>query len=122
MSAYAVNSILQDTEVGVYYSGPLEPAKRALLDSYGEDNITVVHLTDYATGEPYVQVTEHRGGAQDSPNQWGSAETEDEAWRYLIGADFGPLDDTYDDEGYEEHQRRMLGLDPLAPTTTAQEG
>lgn len=105
------NSILVETMNGTYYTGPLEPAKRALLDEYG-DSITV-------TQDPEIgawSVTEHRGGASDNPNQWGQGRTEEEAWRYLIGTDFGPLDATYEDEGYEAHQRLMLGLDQ--PTTT----
>lgn len=100
------NSILVETMNGTYYTGPLEPAKRALLDEYG-DEITVTRYP--ATGA--WTVTEHRGGTSDNPNQWGQGRTEEEAWRFLIGADFGPLDHTYDSEGYESHQRKMLGLD-----------
>ena len=105
------NSILTETEHGTYYTGPLEPAKRALLDEYG-DNITV-HYNDE---NGVWQVAEHRGSpvGDFSPNQWGLGATEEEAWRYLIGADFGPLDATYDDEGYEAHQRKMLGLPSTA--------
>lgn len=99
------NSILTETPVGTYYTGPLEPAKRVMRDEYGDD-LTVEHRP-----EGHWIVTEHRGSTHDNPNQWGQGPTEEEAWRYLIGTDFGPLDDTYDDEGYEAHQRRMLGLD-----------
>lgn len=104
MNTVRSNSILTETEDGTYYTGPLEPARRALLDEYG-DSITVEQ------SEGHWIVTEHRGGTHDNPNAWGKGATEEEAWRYLIGSDFGPLDDTYDDEGYEAHQRRMLGLD-----------
>ncbi len=103
------NSILAETKHGTYYTGPLAPAKRAMLDEYG-DSITVEHL-DW-TG--YWLVTEHRGSDHGNPNQWGKGETEEEAWRYLIGCDFGPLDETYEDEGYEAHQRMMLGLPDTA--------
>lgn len=98
------NSILTDTKHGTFYTGPLGPAKRALLDSYN-DGITVLDQGDHWL------VAEHFGhDSIEHMNQWGKGETEEEAWRYLIGADFGPLDDTYDDEGYEAHQRKMLGL------------
>ena len=99
------NSILTETKDGTYYTGPLEVAQRAMLDEYG-DSITVEHRED---GRWIV--TEHRGGEHANPNAWGIGKTEEEAWRYLIGTDFGPLDDTYEDEGYEAHQRRMLGLE-----------
>lgn len=101
------NSILTERPLGTYYKGPLEPAKKAMLDEYG-DNITVEHKIEEGG---YWIVTEHRGSTVESPNQWGSGSTEEEAWRYLIGADFGPLDATYEEEGYEQTQRKMLGLD-----------
>ena len=104
---YASNSILTETEHGTYYTGPLEPAKRAMLDEYGDDDIGV----DLRPDGTWL-VTEHRGATHENPNQWGAGVTQEEAWRYLIGADFGPLDATYEDEGYEAHQRRMLGLSP----------
>lgn len=105
------NSILTETENGTYYTGPLGLAKQAMLDEYG-DSITVSR--DDQTGAWLV--TEHRGNdGPDNPNQWGRGATEEEAWRYLIGSDFGPLDATYEDEGYEAHQREMLGLAPLEP-------
>lgn len=102
------NSILTETGVGTYYTGPLDPAVKAMRDEYGND-LTVEH--DPETG--FCLVTEHRGTEPGSPNQWGKGKTEEEAWRYLIGAEFGPLDDTYEDEGYEAHQRSMLGLPPI---------
>lgn len=102
------NSILTETEDGTYYTGPLDPAKRAMLSEHN-GYITVSHNAE--TGR-WVAV-EHYPSSDDADyNQWGSGQTEEEAWRYLIGADFGPLDETYDDEGYEAHQRSMLGLDP----------
>lgn len=99
------NSILTETDHGTYYTGPLEPARRAMRDEYG-DSLTIEHRED---GRWIV--TEHRGSEHSNPNQWGAGATEEEAWRYLIGTDFGPLDGTYEDEGYEAHQRQMLGLD-----------
>jgi hypothetical protein len=99
------NSILRETAVGTYYTGPLEPAKEALRAEYGDD-LTVEHRSNGTW-----LVTEHRGATHDSPNQWGTGATEDEAWRYLIGTDFGPLDATYSEENYEAHQRKMLNLD-----------
>lgn len=101
----ASNSILTDTDDGTFYTGPLEPARQAMLNEYG-DSITARTLPDGG-----VEVVEHRGSTPDSPNQWGVGATAEEAWRYLIGADFGPLDATYEAENYEAHQRRMLGLD-----------
>lgn len=98
------NSILSETERGTYYTGPLEPARRALRDAYG-DALTVERRTDGT----WV-VTEHQGSEHANPNAWGAGASEEEAWRYLIGTDFGPLDETYEAEGYEAHQRRMLGL------------
>lgn len=97
------NSILSERDNGTYYTGPLDPAIKAMRDEYGE------HIT-VERGANGWKVTEHRGSTHDNPNQWGVGVTEEEAWRYLIGADFGPLDSTYEDEGYEEHQRRMVGL------------
>ena len=101
------NSILRETPRGTYYTGPLEPAQRMMRDEYGED------LTVQRREDGVWIVTEHRGtgGTHDNPNQWGAGATEEEAWRYLIGTDFGPLDSTYENEGYEANQRRALGLD-----------
>ena len=101
------NSILTETEVGTYYTGPIEPAIAVMRNEYGAD-LTVEHREDGVW-----LVTEHRGGEHPNPNQWGAGPTEDEACRYLIGADFGPLDPTYIEEGYEKTQRAALGLDPL---------
>lgn len=104
----ASNSILAETDLGTYYTGPLEPAIKAMRDEYG-DAITVSQNS--VTGAWFA--VEHRGSPDDSIyNQWGQGSTEEEAWRYLIGADFGPIDATYIEEGYEAHQRQMLGLNP----------
>lgn len=35
-------------------------------------------------------------------DEWGSGATEDEALRYMLGANFGPLDESYDDSALRE--------------------
>ncbi len=91
-----VNTLIEERPEGDYFTGNIEAAKRLLLDEYG-DSITVRHYTSRKTGQTYVEVTEHRGGSAESPNQWGNARDEDTAWRYLAGADFGPVDSEYDE-------------------------
>lgn len=41
-----------------------------------------------------------------SDNHWGTGDTFEDAWRYLLGAAFGPVDEWYD----EDHLRTVLGL------------
>jgi hypothetical protein len=95
------DDLLVERRDGVYFMGDddlLAAAKVLMRDEYGDD-ITEQRI---AVGHPdndtwkYI-VSEHRGGDVESPNQWGSGFTSDEAWRYLIGADFGPIDSEYNE-------------------------
>lgn len=117
------NSILEERPEGCYYTGPLGPAVAAMYDEYGMENLTVVSVVNQKSSRVFI--AEHRGAeippfdrsdlrqVEAAANQWGWGETEEEAWRYIIGSEYGPLDTTYEDEGYEHAQRAALGLDPL---------
>lgn len=83
--------LIEQRPEGDYFTGDLTAAKRILRNEYGD------YLSTVTNANGTVTVTEHRGGTPDNPNQWGTGCTEDEAWRYLAGQDFGPTDDEYDE-------------------------
>lgn len=88
------DDLLVERHNGTYFMGDLDAAKRIMLDEYGDD------ITERTNANGRVEVVEHRGntGGADNPNQWGQGLTSDEAWRYLIGADFGPIDSEYNED------------------------
>ena len=87
-----------------YYTGPLPPA----LDLIESEGWSVVTFTD----EPIVRA-EIRTEPDDpgSTMTFGAGRSENEALRYALGAEFGPLDEMYD----EPALRKALGL--ACPTT-----
>ena len=95
-----MSKLLEERENGTYFvGGDLDAARAYLRDTYGaclregyrEDG-------SYLVGE-YVDDS-------DVPGQWGCSESGswEEAWRYFIGTDFGPVDEFYD----EDHLRTLL--------------
>jgi hypothetical protein len=74
------------------YVGPLEEAQE-FIRSYS--NVSVVSR---AAGLWSVFINED-GGTQtptlDNCNEYGNADTEEQAWRYALGAAFGPADDEF---------------------------
>lgn len=100
--------LVEQRPEGDYYTGPLAPAQAYLRDEYGDDNIRV---TRNVRGTDVVMVGEYRGCGDDPnawPNQWGQSATGDgdEAWRYLLGADFGPVDEEYNEHILRDVLRR----------------
>lgn len=93
------DALLVERRDGVYYMGDLDAAKVLIADEYGDS----VRESRVPIGHPdnddwrYV-VAEYRGRDADDYNQFGSGLTSDEAWRYLIGADFGPIDGEYNED------------------------
>lgn len=99
------DALLVERHEGIYFMGDLDAAKQIMTDEYGTD------LTEWREGNR-VFVGEHRGSAVEPDalveisdcTQWGVGFTSDEAWRYLIGADFGPIDEHYN----EDYLRNLL--------------
>lgn len=80
----------EDSNGDVRYVGPLHLGKRAaLLDRFP----LVTHH------ETHVRVELHDDAEHTSAAEWGAGPTEEEAWRYALGAAFGPMDAEYDEAG-----------------------
>lgn len=86
-----MSEFLVETPGGTLYIGPLSPAKR------------------FARSERRVKVTVNRGHTvrtvefHDHPDEpsvaeFGRAPDQHMAWRYALGALFGPLDDQYEED------------------------
>lgn len=64
-----------------FYTGPLEPGSRLAVADEG----------------PLSVQYEGRHWTVEDGSHWGTALTLDEAWRYYLGAVFGPLDEAYNE-------------------------
>ena len=75
-----------------YYTGPLEPAKAfirqdAEITETVEDGTHVVLIgTTHAPGETVTW---------ENADDWGKGPDNETAWRYALGAAFGPADDEF---------------------------
>jgi len=81
---------LEERTGGTFYTGPIEPAQNYLArhgydtDSFPEHGKTTV-LVGY-TGEKVTWA---------NCAEFGRAETPEIAWRYALGAAYGPVDDEF---------------------------
>lgn len=81
---------LEERTGGTYYTGPVEPAQNYLArhgydtDAFEENGKTTV-LVGY-TGEKVTW---------ENCAEFGKGPTADEAWRYALGAAYGPVDDEF---------------------------
>jgi len=79
-----------------YYTGPLDEAKAFIEDwtastesrytKAGKVRYAVFLTMDSGDGEP---------ASNDNCNTFGIGDTSEEAWRYALGAEFGPADDEF---------------------------
>jgi hypothetical protein len=79
----------------LYYTGPLDEAKRFVQKFHGtsehvvtlKDGVTTVHqvLIAYGTDTPTIE----------DAAEWGNGPTPEDAWRWVLGAVFGPLDNEF---------------------------
>lgn len=82
--------LIEDEHGDVLYTGDLDAGKalaradRWVVEKPGASGWYVVEL--------------HDSPDLDSMAEWGAGETPDEAWRYALGAMFGPLDAEYDED------------------------
>lgn len=86
-----------------YFTGDLEAGKAVFrADLFGDQNIAVREHAD--RGLWSVELHDGTVAGDGNLRSWGTAPTVDEAWRYLLGAEFGPIDSEYD----EDHLRSLL--------------
>lgn len=85
--------LLEERPDGTYFLGDLDAAKVYLRDNY--------EIHERRREDGAVTVGELRDGEF---QMWGTSESgdEEEAWRYLAGADFGPIDAEYDEANLRE--------------------
>lgn len=84
---------LENRPEGAYYTGPLEVAKQFIRDYC---NVSVVTRP----GQNVTVYINQDGGMDDVPdwdncNEFGNGTTEVDAWRWALGAAFGPADDEF---------------------------
>lgn len=94
MKAYTVTKTdLIDTELGCYYTGPLKLAKKMIRKQYA---VTVSDFVNQNETRVHVMFAINGERATDSNcNDFGNGPTSEVAWRYALGAEFGPLDDEF---------------------------
>jgi hypothetical protein len=73
-----------DKKSSTYYVGPLDAGR-------------VVAARVTSDSEPDVSTLDAGGYMVATENAWGTGQTLDEAWRYFLGAVFGPADDGYNE-------------------------
>ena len=87
---------LETRPEGTYYTGPLEEAKAFIADWIsstearyslnGEDKCTVMLAYSMEDGKMV---------SLENYDEYGTGPTMEEAWRYALGAEFGPADDEF---------------------------
>lgn len=87
---------LEEHDRGTFYTGPLDEAKAFIEDwiastesRYSKDEkvrYAVFLSMDSGDGEP---------ASNNNCNTFGIGDTSEEAWRYALGAEFGPADDEF---------------------------
>lgn len=88
--------LVVDPETGdTFYTGPLEAGIR-LAQKY---RIVSVEQVD---GGVLVGL----GDSFPSDAEWGCGPTEEIAWRFALGAMFGPIDSEYDEDSLREEIRK----------------
>lgn len=93
--------MLEERPEGTYYTGPLNAGIAvAHRERYSAEGLTRpgvyrVNLSD----SPAIDALDERDLAE-----WGSGPDRETAWRYALGALFGPIDDEYD----ADHLRRLI--------------
>jgi hypothetical protein len=88
-----------------YYVGDLEAGKAAArANLYGSQSILE---RTHSNGAVSVEIHDGKFVEGDSSTlcAWGTSEVGDveEAWRYLLGTEFGPLDSEYDEPALREY-------------------
>ena len=84
---------LDERQDGTYYTGPLEVAKQFILEY---SNVSVF----FQPGK-HVTVYINQDGADgevpnwNNCNEFGNGKDEEDAWRWALGAAFGPADDEF---------------------------
>lgn len=81
---------------GTYYTGPLEEAK-----AFISDWIATTEASHFKGGGHWYSVylsqtvTDSEQASLSNCDTYGSGPTAEEAWRYALGAEFGPADDEF---------------------------
>lgn len=74
----------------LYYTGPLEPAQAFVKRDQGTSETQLENgLWEVLVGYSADPVT------WDNAAEWGRGETLEEAWRFALGAVFGPIDEEF---------------------------
>ena len=90
-------SLLEERTGGTYYTGPLEPAIAYVKDTYYVsewDDTNMTGVTGLFRVELYATTQDQ---VARSASDWGAGRTQEIAWRFALGAEFGPLDEGYDE-------------------------
>lgn len=99
--------LLETRDEGTFYTGPLEAGKALASQDRtpAEGWVTVQGQRRYRVllGELDRSASADLFDWADIA-EWGQGETPEEAWRYALGAMFGPADADYDDQ----HLQRAL--------------
>lgn len=84
---------LEERSEGTYYKGPLEPAKDFMREDWGVSESSYMadgkrmYLVCFTIGQGLASLA--------NCNDFGRADTLEDAWRYALGAEFGPADDNF---------------------------
>ena len=83
-----MTALLVERNGDVYYTGPLDAGMRLAL----RDRWARMVRKD---GKWMVRLCDDEQGLLEA--EWGNAENPDDAWRFALGAMFGPIDSEYDE-------------------------
>lgn len=87
-----VSRLLEDRPEGCYFLGDLSKGKAAAGLSR---HIVIVTPENHQLGSYQVNLCDDEADPQGSIAEFGAGKTEEIAWRYALGAFFGPVDDEY---------------------------
>jgi hypothetical protein len=95
---------------GTYYTGPLEEAKAFIADWINSTEARYRDRTGKLRYAVYLtlEVGDGKPASNDNCNDIGVGDTNEEAWRYALGAEFGPADDNFSAFPLTHNQREAV--------------
>ena len=101
-----MTALLVERNGDVYYTGPLDAGMRLAL----RDRWARMVRKD---GKWMVRLCDDEQGLLEA--EWGNAENPDDAWRFALGAMFGPIDEEYSERVLRRELDRVSSGNPEPP-------
>jgi hypothetical protein len=79
----------------LYYTGPLAEAQAFIRQEYGVTEHVITLNGDLGQAHEVLIAYSHDAPTMADAAEWGHGPTLEDAWRWVLAAAFGPLDDEF---------------------------